>query len=63
MSNTEPRAILISQNELIATQNLCANILSERGSLLVVQNAQNIDTRINIITNYEILTSQSRQNQ
>lgn len=57
--NAEARAILISQNELTATQNLMANISSELRTLLIVQNPQNLDSAIDIITNYEILTSQT----
>lgn len=57
--NAEARSILISQNELTATQNLLANISSELRTLLIVQNPQNLDSAIDIITNYEILTSQT----
>ncbi|KAL1487555.1 hypothetical protein ABEB36_015774 [Hypothenemus hampei] len=59
VSNLEARNILITQNELTATQNLLANITSELRTLLIVQNPQNLDIAIDIITNYEILTSQS----
>lgn len=59
VTNAEARAILISQNELTATQNLLANISSELRTLLIVQNPQNLNTAIDIITNYEILTSQA----
>ena len=57
--NIEARTILINQNELTATQNLLANISNELRTLLIVQNPQNLDSAIDIITNYEILTSQS----
>lgn len=59
VQNAEARAILISQNELTATQNLLANISSELRTLLIVQNPQNLENAIEIINNYEVLTSQT----
>lgn len=59
IANIEARTILINQNELTATQNLLANISSELRTLLIVQNPQNLDTAIDIITNYEVLISQN----
>ncbi|XP_076271644.1 uncharacterized protein LOC143203410, partial [Rhynchophorus ferrugineus] len=60
VQNLEARNILIKQNELTATQNLLANISNELRTLLIVQNPQNLDSAIDIITNYEILSSQDR---
>lgn len=59
IANIEARRVLIAQNELTATQNLLANISSELRTLLIVQNPQNLDHAIDVITNYEILTSQN----
>lgn len=57
--NAEARAILIAQNELTATQNLLSNVPNDLRTLLIVQNPPNLDVAIEIISNYEILTSQN----
>lgn len=59
IQNAEARTVLITQNELTATQNLLANIPNELRTLLIVQNPTTLDNAIEIITNYEILTSQN----
>lgn len=63
ITNAEERTILIAENELTLTQNLPANISAELRTLLTAQSPQNLDTAMDIITNYEILTSQISESQ